>query len=203
MNLSEQIWDGGWCRAAAHADSPNFGARPPSAVVDLLVVHSISLPPGTFGAGYVHDLFLNRLDAAAHPYFAQLEGLQVSAHFFIERSGRLWQFVDCDARAWHAGTSRYRGRDNCNDDSIGVELEGLEGGCFEDAQYQRLVSLTETLRTRYPLRYVAGHQHIAPLRKADPGAGFDWAFLQQAPAFSGLNFPHGENTMASTPPSGT
>lgn len=200
MNPHAQAWDGGWYRAAAHAQSPNFGARPPGAEVDLLVVHSISLPPGEFGAGYVHDLFLNRLDTSAHPYFAQLQGLQVSAHFFIERSGRLWQFVDCDARAWHAGASRYRGRDNCNDDSIGVELEGLEGGCFEDAQYHCLLSLAVGLRTRYPLRYVAGHEHIAPSRKADPGPGFNWAFLQQAPALSGLHFPHGENVLPATPP---
>jgi AmpD protein len=135
-------------------------------------------------------LFLNQLDIGAHPYFTQLQGVQVSAHFFIERSGCLWQFVGCDSRAWHAGVSRYRGRENCNDDSIGVELEGLEGGQFEAAQYQCLLSLTQAIRVRYALRHVAGHEHIAPTRKADPGSGFDWIVLQKSSAFEGMQFPH-------------
>ena len=183
-------WEGGWYRAAQREPSPNFGARPPAAEVDLLVLHSISLPPGEFGTGCVRDFFLNRLDCSAHPYFAALRGVQVSAHFFIERGGHIWQFVDCDARAWHAGVSRYRGRDNCNDDSIGVELEGLEGGLFEPMQYQSLQTLAQAVRARYPVRYVAGHEHIAPERKADPGPGFDWTVLREAPSFAGLQFPH-------------
>ncbi len=184
------VWEDGWYRQAQREPSANFGARPFGAAVDLLVLHSISLPPGVFGTGRVRDLFLNRLDIGAHPYFVQLQGVQVSAHFFIERSGHLWQFVDCDCRAWHAGVSRYRGRENCNDDSIGVELEGLEGGLFEAEQYQCLLSLTQAIRARYPLRYVAGHEHIAPARKADPGAGFDWFVLQKSSAFEGMQFPH-------------
>jgi len=190
VNAGVGAWDGGWYRPAQREPSPNFGERPPGAVVDLLVLHSISLPPGVFGTGRVRDLFLNQLDVGAHPYFAQLEGVEVSAHFFIERSGRLWQFVDCDCRAWHAGASSYRGRANCNDDSIGVELEGLEGGHFEAEQYQRLLSLTQAIRARYALRYVAGHEHIAPGRKADPGPGFAWIALQKSPAFDGMQFPH-------------
>jgi len=184
------VWDGGWYGEAQREPSPNFGERPPGVAVDLLVLHSISLPPGVFGTGRVRDLFLNQLDIGAHPYFTQLQGVQVSAHFFIERSGRLWQFVDCDARAWHAGVSSYRGRENCNDYSIGVELEGLEGGYFEAAQYQRLLSLTQALRARYALRDVAGHEHIAPMRKADPGPGFNWMVLRQSPSFDGMQFPH-------------
>ena len=190
MKQPAEVWDGGWYAAARREPSPNFGTRPPGAAVDLLVLHSISLPPGLFGTGRVRDLFLNQLDTAAHPYFAQLQGVQVSAHFFIERSGRLWQFVDCDCRAWHAGVSAYRGRESCNDDSIGVELEGLEGGHFEAAQYESLLSLTQAIRARYALRYVAGHEHIAPARKADPGPGFDWFVLQKSSAFDGMQFPH-------------
>jgi N-acetyl-anhydromuramoyl-L-alanine amidase len=190
VNQGIDAWEDGWYRAAQREPSPNFGARPAGAAVDLLVVHSISLPPGVFGTGRVRDLFLNQLDTGAHPYFAQLQGVEVSAHFLIERNGRLWQFVDCDCRAWHAGASNYRGRANCNDDSIGVELEGLEGGHFEAAQYQCLLSLTHAIRARYALQYVAGHEHIAPERKADPGPGFDWIALQKSPAFDGLQFPH-------------
>ena len=190
MNQRADVWDGGWYGGAQREPSPNFGERSPRAAVDLLVLHSISLPPGVFGTGRVRDLFLNQLDIGAHPYFTQLQGVQVSAHFFIERSGRVWQFVDCDCRAWHAGVSSYRGRKNCNDDSIGVELEGLEGGHFQAEQYQSLLSLTQAIRTRYALRFVAGHEHIAPTRKADPGSGFDWIVLQKSSAFEGMQFPH-------------
>ena len=190
MRAPAPVWDGGWYRSARREPSPNFGLRPAGVQVDLLVLQSISLPPGEFGTGCVRDFFLNRLDVGSHPYFATLQGLQVSAHFFIERNGTLWQFVDCDARAWHAGVSQYRGRDNCNDDSIGVELEGLEGGQFASAQYHCLLALAQALRVRYPLRYVAGHEHIAPGRKADPGPGFDWQLLRAAPAFDALQFPH-------------
>lgn len=194
MSVFSDAWEGGWYRPAQREPSPNFGIRPPGTEVDLLVLHSISLPPGEFGTGCVRDFFLNRLDCSAHPYFAGLQGVQVSAHFFIERSGHVWQFVDCDARAWHAGVSRYRGRDNCNDDSIGVELEGLEGGQFEPGQYHMLLRLTEAVRARYPLRYVAGHEHIAPHRKADPGPGFDWTVLRTAQSLADLQFPHQANS---------
>ena len=172
-------WDGGWLRNARHCPSPNWGPRPAGARIDLIVVHSISLPPGIFGGPQVEQLFTNQLDWDAHPYFAAIRGITVSAHFFLRRTGELVQFVDADERAWHAGASAWRGRCNCNDDSIGIELEGLEGGHFEAAQYRQLAQLCQALQARYPIQHVAGHEHIAPGRKLDPGPGFDWAQLQQ------------------------
>ena len=172
-------WQAGWLASATRLDSPNFGARPAQAVLDLIVLHSISLPPGQYGGDEVQQLFTNTLDWRAHPYFEQISGLVVSAHFYIRRSGALWQFVSCEDRAWHAGASSYRGRNNCNDDSIGIELEGLEGEVFEDAQYARLATLCAAIMQRYPIAYIAGHEHIAPGRKRDPGPGFDWCRLQQ------------------------
>ena len=148
-------------------------------MVSLLVVHSISLPPGVYGGHEIEDLFANRLDWDAHPYFEAMRGLQVSAHFVIRRDGSLLQFVSCDRRAWHAGASSWHGRANCNDFSIGVELEGLEGELFEPAQYGALAALAPGLARRYPIQAVAGHEHIAPGRKHDPGAGFDWALLRE------------------------
>lgn len=173
----DAAWDGGWLRTARRLDSPNFGPRPPGACIDLLVVHSISLPPGRYGGDEVQRLFTNRLDWDAHPYFGQIRGLEVSAHFYIRRDGALWQFVSADDRAWHAGASQWRGRANCNDDSVGVELEGLEGDRFEDAQYDVLAGLVAALADRYPIAHVAGHEHVAPGRKQDPGPGFDWRRL--------------------------
>ena len=174
------LWHQGWYRPARVLASPNFGPRPAGAAIDLVVIHSISLPPGEFGNGNVQRLFTNALDWDAHPYFQAIRGLQVSAHFFISRSGALWQFVSCDARAWHAGQSHYRGRGNCNDDAIGIELEGLEGGLFEAPQYDILAALCAALHQAYPIAHIAGHEHIAPGRKHDPGAGFDWPRLQAA-----------------------
>lgn len=184
-------WRRGWYAPAQACASPNFGARPPGAAIDLLVLHSISLPPGHYGGPAVQQLFMNQLDWNAHPYFKQIEGLQVSAHFFVRRDGALWQFVSCEDRAWHAGRSQFRGRDNCNDFSIGIELEGLEGGLFESAQYATLATLLPALAQHYPLRHVVGHEHIAPGRKADPGAGLDWAFLQRCTGLPTRCFPHG------------
>ena len=177
---SQDAWRGGWWRGAEPLPSPNFGPRPAGAPIDLIVVHSISLPPGEFEGDFVQALFTNRLDWDAHPYFQQIRGLEVSAHFYVRRDGAAWQFVSCDDRAWHAGRSHYRGRDNCNDDSIGIELEGLEGDLFEPAQYEALGSLLPAMAQQYPLQHVAGHEHIAPGRKADPGPGFDWAALRRA-----------------------
>ena len=174
---SPPLWHKGWYAQAQAQPSPNFGPRPPQAHIDLLVVHSISLPPGVYGGPEVGLLFCNQLDWDAHPYFQTIRGLQVSAHFFIRRDGSLWQFVSCDDRAWHAGASSYRGRDNCNDDSIGVELEGLEGDTFTPAQYECLAQLVAALAQHYPLADVAGHEHIAPGRKMDPGPGFQWNLL--------------------------
>ena len=186
---SPPLWHNGWYRPARVLASPNFGPRPAGALVDLLVIHSISLPPGEFGNGNVQRLFTNQLDWGAHPYFQAIRDLQVSAHFFISRSGALWQFVSCDERAWHAGHSHYRGRSNCNDDSIGIELEGLEGGLFEAPQYAALAALCAALLTAYPIAHIAGHEHIAPGRKHDPGAGFDWPRLQAALTLPGDCWP--------------
>jgi AmpD protein len=157
--------------------------------VTLAVVHCISLPPGVFAGDAVQRLFDNRLDWDEHPYYQGIRGLKVSAHFVIRRSGRTLQFVSCDARAWHAGVSRWRGRDNCNDWSIGIELEGLEGGLFERAQVRQLARLLGALSRRYPLVEAVGHEHIAPGRKADPGAGFNWAALRSAMRAGGPRLP--------------
>ena len=192
-NSPETAWQGGWLAGAKHLPSPNHGPRPAAAQVDLIVIHSISLPPGEYGGGQVQALFSNRLDWDAHPYFASIRGLQVSSHFFITRSGTLWQFVDVDRRAWHAGLSHYRGRDQCNDDSVGIELEGLEGQPFAPGQYTALIALCQTLAQRLPIAWIAGHEHIAPGRKGDPGAGFDWRRLSNALAGSGIALPPLEN----------
>jgi N-acetyl-anhydromuramoyl-L-alanine amidase len=147
--------------------------------VELLVVHSISLPPGEFGGTYIADLFTNGLDCSAHPYFERLRETNVSAHFLIRRDGELVQFVSTDARAWHAGASTFGGRDRCNDFSIGVELEGCDQQPFEKAQYIVLALLTAALQARYLLTAVAGHEHVAPNRKTDPGPCFDWALYRK------------------------
>lgn len=188
-DTQDNTWDGGWLRQAIRLASPNCGPRPPQARIDLVVVHSISLPPGQYGGQAVQELFTNRLDWDAHPYYQQIRGLEVSAHFYIRRNGELWQFVSGDDRAWHAGRSHYRGRDNCNDDSIGVELEGLEGDTFEPAQYEALATLCQALAQRYPIAHVAGHEHVAPGRKQDPGPGFDWPRLRGMLDFSSQCFP--------------
>lgn len=183
-------WAKGWHQGATQLASPNFGPRPAHAAdVDLIVVHSISLPPGQYGTGAVQALFTNALDWNAHPYYDRIRGLEVSAHFFIERTGKVWQFVSCDLRAWHAGQSLYRGRAQCNDDSIGIELEGLEGWTFEPAQYTSLTSLCRDIAQHYPIDHIAGHEHIAPGRKQDPGPGFDWAQLQLDLGWPNSKFP--------------
>ncbi|MES2584654.1 MAG: 1,6-anhydro-N-acetylmuramyl-L-alanine amidase AmpD [Pseudomonadota bacterium] len=185
------IWHDGRYRFARWLASPNFGPRPEQAQVDLIVLHSISLPPGIYGGSYVQDLFTNQLDWDHHPYFKQIEGLEVSAHFYVRRNGEVWQFVDCNDRAWHAGVSQYRGRSNCNDDSIGIELEGLEGNCFDVAQYEALAALCPAIIQHYPIAHIAGHEHIAPGRKADPGPGLDWNLLQKYLGLEDQCFPEG------------
>ncbi len=182
-------WNGGWCQLARAMPSPHCDDRPAEASIDLLVVHSISLPPGQYGGADVEALFLGRLNCNSHPYYERLRDVRVSAHFFIRRDGELLQFVDCDRRAWHAGASWYRGRDRCNDDSIGVELEGLEGEPFEPVQYCALAQLGRAIVQRYPIAHIAGHEHIAPGRKADPGPAFDWAQLQERLALPDIHFP--------------
>jgi N-acetyl-anhydromuramoyl-L-alanine amidase len=177
----------GWWSGARRLDSPNFGLRPPGTVVDLVVVHSISLPPGVYGGDAIERLFTNRLDWDAHPYFRQIRGAEVSAHFLIRRDGELLQFVATEARAWHAGRSHWQGRDDCNDFSVGIELEGLEGEAFEAPQYARLSGLLQALCRRHPVAAVVGHEHVAPQRKHDPGAAFDWQGLRKALQQAGRN----------------
>jgi AmpD protein len=165
----------GWLSGVNRTASTNCDARPHGSRIELLVIHNISLPPGEFGGGAIAQLFTNTLDCAAHPYYAQLKGVRVSAHFLIRRGGSITQFVPCTKRAWHAGVSTWRGRSACNDFSLGVELEGSDDKVFEDRQYAALIRLTRLLRRSYALRGVAGHSDIAPGRKTDPGPCFDWA----------------------------
>lgn len=181
---------GGWLAGVRHVLSPNQGERPGSAQVSLIVIHNISLPPDEFGGGWVEDFFANRLDPAAHPYFATIAGLQVSSHFYVRRSGRIIQFVGCDRRAWHAGQSSWQGRGNCNDYSVGIELEGCDSQPFEAAQYEALWELVEALRGRYPIAAIAGHCHVSPGRKTDPGLHFDWEAVRCR--YPGLDLPPAE-----------
>ncbi len=168
---------GEWFADAERLSSPNCDARPPGTAVDLAIIHGISLPPGVFGGPWVRDLFLNRLDWDAHPYFNEIRGLKVSSHVFIERDGTLVQFVPLSLRAWHAGESRFRGRPRCNDFSVGIELEGTDHTPYEAAQYGTLARVLAALMTRFPgitPGRVAGHCHVAPSRKTDPGPAFRW-----------------------------
>jgi AmpD protein len=191
MNAALSVDAQGWVPAARKRPSPNFEARPSGAVPTLVVVHNISLPPGEFGGEAIAELFLNRLDCDAHPYYdAHLRGVRVSAHFLIARDGALVQFVSCDARAWHAGQSNFFGRARCNDFSIGIELEGADTCAFEAAQYATLAALVRALVARYPVDALAGHSDIAPGRKTDPGPHFDWSRLQRDTALAGRYFPY-------------
>jgi N-acetyl-anhydromuramoyl-L-alanine amidase len=170
----------GWLTPCRRVESPNQDARPAGEAVTLLVVHSISLPPGEYGGAAIEALFTNRLDPKAHAYFAEIAALRVSSHFLVRRGGELVQFVSTAQRAWHAGASTWRGRSRCNDFSIGVELEGTDDGPFEHTQYATLVALIGALRARLPLRELAAHSDIAPGRKSDPGPRFDWPRLLAA-----------------------
>jgi AmpD protein len=164
----------GYVTAAAQIASPNCDARPPGTMPSLVVVHGISLPPRRFGGDGVARLFTNTLDASTHPYYATVAHLRVSAHFFIRRDGTLFQFVSCESRAWHAGVSAWRGRDCCNDFSIGIELEGADDIPYTPAQYTALAALLRALKRRYPIEAAVGHSDVAPGRKTDPGPAFDW-----------------------------
>ena len=189
--MTAPLWHAGWLRAARRCESPNFGPRPDGVAPDLIVLHSISLPPGEYGGDAIERLFTNRLDWDAHPYYRQIRGLVVSSHFVVRRDGELLQFVSCDERAWHAGQSAWRGRSNCNDFSIGIELEGLEGERFEPAQYDTLSVLMRRIARRYRIDGVAGHEHIAPGRKHDPGIGFEWPRVANALRWPRQYFPEG------------
>ncbi|NVJ51143.1 MAG: 1,6-anhydro-N-acetylmuramyl-L-alanine amidase AmpD [Gammaproteobacteria bacterium] len=162
--------------------SPHFNQRPAGVVVNLLVLHNISLPPGEFGNGYVEQFFLGKLDATAHPYFDEIAELKVSAHYFITRTGAITEFVNPQLRAWHAGVSSWQGETNCNDFSIGIELEGTDHLPYQSAQYQALAELTVSLMQAYPAitaERIVGHSDIAPKRKTDPGPAFDWDYFRQ------------------------
>ncbi len=165
----------GWLDGARRVASPNCDDRPAGTEISLLIVHSISLPPGEYGGDAIERFFTNRLDPRAHAYFQEIAGMKVSAHFLVRRDGELVQFVPVLKRAWHAGISSWRGRGACNDFSVGVELEGTDDGPFEEAQYQALDALVRRLREALPLRDIAAHSDVAPGRKADPGPGFAWA----------------------------
>jgi AmpD protein len=169
----------GWLAGVRRVRSPNADARPEGTEVTLVVVHGISLPPGHFGGDAIERLFTNHLDPRAHPYFASLRDLRVSAHFLIRRDGALTQFVSCADRAWHAGASRWKGRERCNDYSIGIELEGTDERPYTAKQYARLAALVRRLRRSWPVRDIAGHSDVAPGRKTDPGPSFDWTRLNR------------------------
>ena len=160
--------------------SPHCDERPEGEKVALLVIHNISLPPGEYGGDWIDDLFMGRLDPAAHPYFADIAGLKVSAHYLIRRDGTLIQYVEPEKRAWHAGVSNWQGRERCNDFSIGVELEGSDDVPFAEPQYETLVALTRALVERFGPLDIAGHSDIAPERKTDPGPWFDWERFRAA-----------------------
>jgi len=167
----------GWLQPAKYCPSENFNQRPADTHIELLVIHNISLPAGQFGNGHVEALFANRLDCSIDPSFEDLAELQVSAHLLIDRHGAITQFVSFDARAWHAGQSRFGGRDNCNDFSIGIELEGTDTLPYADAQYASLAAVARVLCGHYPgivPQRIVGHSDIAPGRKTDPGPAFDW-----------------------------
>jgi len=169
-------------QSARQVESPNHGLRPVAEDISLVVFHSISLPPGQYGGGEIERFFTNCLDVNEHPYFQEIEGMEVSAHLLIRRTGEVVQFVPFDRRAWHAGKSEYKGRSNCNDYSIGIELEGTDTDSFEEAQYQHLVTVVRALVDYYPglgFDNITGHSDIAPGRKSDPGSGFDWQYFRK------------------------
>ena len=170
----------GWCAGVRHCPSAHCNERP-QGEISLLVLHNISLPPGQFGTGKVQEFFTSGLNASEHAYFAGIADMRVSAHFFIERDGQISQFVSCLQRAWHAGVSSFAGRDNCNDFSLGIELEGTDDLPYSEAQYDALVPLVQQLLAAYPalsVERICGHSDIAPGRKTDPGPAFDWPRLR-------------------------
>jgi N-acetyl-anhydromuramoyl-L-alanine amidase len=177
MKDERLVGSDGWIESALRIPSPNCDSRPAGAVVSLIVVHAISLPPRQYGGGGISALFTNQINPAEHPYYRTIEGLRVSSHFLLRRDGGLVQYVSCEQRAWHAGVSSWQGRERCNDFSIGVELEGCDDDPFEAAQYHGLNLLITALRSRYAITDIAGHSDIAPGRKTDPGPCFDWSRL--------------------------
>lgn len=178
----EQLRTTGRVPEARWCPSPNYGERPPGAAVSLLVVHNISLPPGQYGGPWIEQFFANRLDPGAHPYFASIASLQVSSHLLIRRDGELVQFVNLLERAWHAGRSCFAGQEECNDYSIGIELEGTDTAPYTPVQYQALADVSNRIMRAWPAidaGRITGHSDIAPGRKTDPGPAFDWAFFRR------------------------
>lgn len=176
--MAELTIDNGWVTQARQCPSPNYGDRPETSDISLLVIHNISLPPGEYGNGHIERFFTNCLDCNAHPYFAEIAHLKVSSHLLITRTGELVQFVCLNKRAWHAGRSRFAGREECNDFSIGVELEGTDTQPYTDQQYHALRRLTDAIIREYPdinPNRITGHSDIAPGRKTDPGPAFEWS----------------------------
>lgn len=169
--------DDGWIESAKHIVSPNFDARPDSCAVDMIVIHNISLPPNQYGGHGIIQLFTNQLNPDEHPYYAEIYTRKVSAHFLIRRDGQLIQFVSCLQRAWHAGVSEWKGRERCNDFSVGIELEGCDTEAFEQNQYKTLRLLIESIKANFPIAHIVGHSDIAPNRKTDPGPYFDWTMI--------------------------
>lgn len=167
----------GWLEQAQPIVSPNYDARPESCAVDMVVIHNISLPPGEYGGEGIIQLFTNQLKPDEHAYYAQICHLRVSSHFLIRRDGHLIQLVSCDDRAWHAGASHWKGREHCNDFSIGIEIEGSDHEAFESTQYVTLNFLLGALKAHFPIEHIVGHSDIAPDRKTDPGPYFDWNMI--------------------------
>lgn len=178
--------------------SPNYNDRPKKQPIKLLVIHNISLPPQQFGGPYIEQLFTNTLDINHHPFFKTIAHLRVSTHFLIRRNGEIIQFVSTLKRAWHAGISCFEGQENCNDFSIGIELEGSDFEPYTDIQYTRLAILSNVLKQRYPLRYVRGHEHIAPIRKTDPGPFFNWNRYREEAQWSWRALPYLTSTQSIT-----
>ncbi|MFW5432472.1 MAG: 1,6-anhydro-N-acetylmuramyl-L-alanine amidase AmpD [Methylophilaceae bacterium] len=174
-NQSDTISKDGIASYARQITSPNFDDRPSECDVDMIVIHNISLPPSTYGGNGIIELFTNKLNPDAHPYYATIYTAKVSTHFLIRRDGELIQFVPCTQRAWHAGTSQWQSRERCNDFSVGIELEGSDFETFEAVQYEALNALIKLLKETYPIQHIVGHSDIAPGRKTDPGPFFDWA----------------------------
>jgi len=174
MNQNNFFDNDGWLKNVNRVESDNFNQRPTLKKDFLVVIHSISLPPGQFNNSFIEDFFQNKLNPTLHPYFETIKDLKVSAHFLIKRKGELIQFVSCHNRAWHAGESSWKGMSNCNNFSIGIELEGTEIQPYEEIQYKVLLNLLVLLKKEYNIIDIVGHSDIAPHRKTDPGPSFDW-----------------------------
>jgi len=167
----------GWLRGARPVVSPNFNQRPSGTAISLLVIHNISLPPGQYGGDHIEQFFTNQLDCTLDPFYKEIDGLEVSSHLLIKRTGEVVQFVPFSERAWHAGRSVFNSCEECNDFSIGIELEGVDDDPYTEAQYQSLAGITRSIMNEYPeinKNRITGHSDISPGRKTDPGESFDW-----------------------------